>query len=217
MNIATLDIVDTAIALKKGCISSQELLDIQLKRIKRREKELNCYVELDIPQAIKAAKLSDSRRQRHKTLSVLDGIPIAVKDNIHVTGMSTRNGSCWHHQTYGDAKVVANLRGAGAIVLGKSNMDECAIGGTTANPHFGHTSNPWNLNFVPGGSSGGSGAAVASGLAWAALGTDTLGSVRLPAAYCGIVGMKATKGLIDMEGIAILSHTFILSSRYPIK
>ena len=208
MELANLDILGVSVRLDAGEISASNLLAQQLANIERRGATLNCYVEIDAAGAERSAEMSDLLRQRGDVLSPLAGVPVALKDNIDALGMATRNGSKYSHSVFGDATVSAALRAAGAIILGKVNMDECAIGGVTDNPHFGPTENPWKPGFVPGGSSGGSGSAVAGGLAWAALGTDTLGSVRLPAAYCGIVGLKATRGLISMDGIVPLSPSF---------
>ena len=205
MILDTFDIADVTAALKERSISARELVDLQISQIKLREKELNCYVTLATQQAQIAAVLSDQRRTDNKTLSAIDGIPIALKDNLNISGLPTLNGSKFAHPASGDADVIKALRNSGAIIMGKFNMDECAIGGTTNNPHYGPTINPWKPGFVPGGSSGGGSSAVASGLAWAAIGTDTLGSVRLPAAYCGVVGLKATHGLISMNGVVPLS------------
>ena len=202
------DIVELSSALNAGEINASYLLEQELADIERRQVMLNCYVELDEVGARRSAEYSDRRRRSGKALSLLDGVPIALKDNIDAENMATRNGSKYSHRVSGEAVVSTALREAGAIIMGKLNMDECAIGGVTDNPHDGPTDNPWKPGFVPGGSSGGSGSAVAGGLAWAALGTDTLGSVRLPAAYCGIVGLKATRGLISMDGIVPLSPTF---------
>ena len=205
MNLDKFDIADVTSALEKGLICAKELVDLQLNKIKQEQEDLNCYVILDTKQAQVAATLSDQRRKDNKSLSALDGIPIAVKDNLNVHNLPTRNGSKFTHPINGDADVIRVLRDSGAIIIGKLNMDECAIGGTTNNPHYGPTFNPWKTGFVPGGSSGGASSAVAGGLAWAAIGTDTLGSIRLPAAYCGVVGLKATRDLISMNGIVPLS------------
>ena len=208
MEHAETDIIEISAALDAGEISASSLLVKQLAHIELRQALLNCYVEMDIAGAQRLAETSDRRRLSGEALSLLDGIPVALKDNIDAAGLTTRNGTKYSHSESGDAAVSAVLREAGAIILGKLNMDECAIGGVTDNPHNGPTDNPWKPGFVPGGSSGGSASAVASGLAWAALGTDTLGSVRLPAGYCGIVGLKATRGLISMDGIVPLSPAF---------
>jgi len=201
------DLSDASEALAAGSVSAGELVDQCLAEIERRQSSLNCFVAVDEIGARLAAKETDGRRQQGAALSPIDGIPVALKDNMNVEGLATRNGSMFSHAVPGDAVVTERLRAAGAVILGKLNMDECAIGGTTNNPHFGPTYNPWRPGFNPGGSSGGSASAVAAGLAWAALGSDTLGSVRLPAAYCGVVGLKATFGLIDMAGVVPLSQT----------
>ena len=205
MNLDKFDIADVTTALEGRSISAKELVDLQISQIKLRQDELNCYVTLDTKKARIAAALSDQRRNDNTSLSAIDGIPIAIKDNLNVSDLPTHNGSKFTHPVSGDADVIKVLRNSGAIIIGKLNMDECAIGGTTNNPHYGPTINPWKPGFVPGGSSGGASSAVAGGLAWAAIGTDTLGSVRLPAAYCGVVGLKATRGLISMNGIVPLS------------
>ena len=208
MEHADTDIVEISTALDAGEISASTLLAQTLAYIERRQAELNCFVELDVVGAQRSAESSDRRRQGGTVLSLLDGVPVALKDNIDALGFATRNGAKYSHSVSGDAVVSDLLRRAGAVILGKLNMDECAIGGITDNPHNGPTDNPWKPGFVPGGSSGGSASAVAGGLAWVALGTDTLGSVRLPAGYCGIVGLKATRGLISMDGIVPLSPAF---------
>lgn len=201
------DITEMAAALDEGQTTASDLTAQSLADIERLQPALNCFVVIDEAGAHRAAAESDQRRRQGGRLSALDGIPIALKDNIDVEGLATCNGSKFSHPVSGDATVSQKLRAAGAVILGKLNMDECAIGGTTDNPHYGRTHNPWRQNFVPGGSSGGAASAVASGLIWTALGTDTLGSVRLPAGCCGIVGLKATHGLIDMAGIVDLSNT----------
>ena len=201
------DISDASDALSAGHVSAGELVDQCLAEIERCQSSLNCFVVVDETRARQAAAESDARRQQGAPLSPIDGIPVALKDNMIVEGLTTLNGSMFSHAVPGEAAVTQRLRAAGAVILGKLNMDECAIGGTTNNPHFGPTHNPWRQGFNPGGSSGGSASAVAAGLAWAALGSDTLGSVRLPAAYCGVVGLKATFGLINMDGIVPLSNT----------
>jgi len=201
------DMTATAAALTEGRITARELLARHLADIGGLQPALNCFVAVDEAGAGRAAADADQRRRQGASLSAIDGIPIALKDNINVEGLTTRNGSTYLHPVIEDAAVSHKLRAAGAVILGKLNMDECAIGAATDNPHYGRTHNPWRRGFIPGGSSGGAASAVAAGLAWAALGTDTLGSVRLPAGYCGIVGLKATHGLIDMTGIVPLSKT----------
>ncbi len=133
---------------------------------------------------------------------------MAIKDNIDVAGVPTSNGFGGppYRIPDTDSEVVRRLRAAGAIILGKLNMHEGALGSTSDNPHFGRVINPHRDGYSPGGSSGGSGAAVAAGLCCAALGTDTGGSVRIPAAWCGIVGLKPSYGLVSMRGVVPLSY-----------
>ena len=155
-------------------------------------------------EAHRAAERAAARRR----LGPLDGIAIAVKDNIDVAGVPTSNGfgGPAYRVPTKDAAVVARLRAAGAIILGKLNMHEGALGATNDNPHFGRTVNPHRHGHSPGGSSGGSAAAVAAGLCCAALGSDSGGSVRIPAAYCGIVGLKPSYGLVSTQGVVPLSY-----------
>jgi aspartyl-tRNA(Asn)/glutamyl-tRNA(Gln) amidotransferase subunit A len=175
------DLTAAALALRSGEITAETLLDQHLQTIALGQPRLNCFITLDEAGARVAAKASAARHRAGAPLSMLDGIPIALKDNIDVAGLPTSNGTAILRPASDDAEVTTRLRDAGAILLGKLNMHECALGATTDNPHHGPTHNPWRAGHTPGGSSGGSGAAVAAGLAMAALGTDTLGSVRLPA------------------------------------
>jgi aspartyl-tRNA(Asn)/glutamyl-tRNA(Gln) amidotransferase subunit A len=201
------DLTEAALALRSGEITAETLLDQHLQTIALQQPRLNCFVTLDEAGARAQAKASAARHLAGAPLSMLDGIPIALKDNIDVAGLPTSNGTAELRPASNDATVTARLRAAGAVLLGKLNMHECALGATTDNPHHGPTHNPWRTGFTPGGSSGGSGAAIASGLVLAALGTDTLGSVRLPAAYCGIIGLKATMGMISTRGVVPLSQS----------
>ena len=149
------DITSLAFMLSDRRITAVDLLRDQFDEIARRDADLCCFVEVDEAGATLAALESDQRRKNGAPLSALDGIPIALKDNINAKGLSTRNGSKYNHSVTADAAVTQKLRAAGAVLLGKLNMDECAIGGTTDNPHYGRTFNPWKPGFVPGGSSGG--------------------------------------------------------------
>ena len=201
IDLSNCDILQAVTQFQNSVISPETLLEWHLTRIDHLEPSLNCFVTLDKAGALESATESTNRYRAGQPRSVLEGIPIALKDNINVAGLPTSNGIASLRMPKNDAKVTARLKNAGAIVVGKLNMDECALGGTTKNPHHGATQNPWRQGFTPGGSSGGSGAAVSANLVMAALGTDTLGSVRLPAAYCGVPGLKPTKNFINLQGI----------------
>ena len=204
--IPNITVVGTELASEK--ITSSELLARHLENIQKFESTLNCFVSIDEASAKQDAEASDRRYKKGSPLSLIDGIPIALKDNMHVNGQPTCNGTNLIFPFGVEAEVARKLRAAGAILLGKLNMDECALGAITDNPHHGRTHNPWQIGYIPGGSSGGASAAVAGGMVMAALGTDTLGSVRLPAAYCGLVGLKPTFGLVSTDGVVLLSPTF---------
>ena len=165
--------------------------------------ELCAFVDLDRDGALAAARASDTRTPRP-----LEGVTVGSKANIAVAGLPWTAGMALHRDRVAtrDAGVVAQLRDAGAIVLGTLNMHEAALGATTDNAFYGRTLNPHDTARTPGGSSGGSGAAVAAGLCDIALGTDTLGSVRIPAAYCGVYGLKPTPGAIAVDGVEPLAR-----------
>ena len=175
-----------------------------LAAIASQNPRLNAYLTVTAELAREQAAAAEARLREGCPLSPIDGWCVAVKDNIDVAGVRTTNGlpGGWTPST--DAPVVARLKSAGAIILGKTNLHEAALGTTTNNPHWGPAHNPHHHGYTPGGSSGGSGAAVAAGLCDAALGTDTMGSVRLPAAYCGVVGFKPTFDRVPAEGVAPL-------------
>ena len=206
MNPTRQDIVSASGELAAGTLKPSDLLDAHIARIEKLEPGLNAYIRLTLDQARQSAKAADGRRSRAAPLSPLDGIPIALKDNIDLAGVETTNGMAFGEVPAVDADVVATLKAAGAVILGKLNLHEGALGATTDNPHHGRTHNPWRTGFTPGGSSGGSGAGVAAGLCLAALGTDTMGSVRLPAAYNGVVGLIPTRGMLSMRGVVPLSR-----------
>ena len=203
-----LTVADAARRLAHGEITSVDLTDAYLARIAAVDSTLNCYVATRVDEARAEARDADARRARGDSRGALDGIPVALKDNIDVAGVPTTNGMGPHGDTTParDSEVTRRLRAAGAVILGKLNMHEGALGGTTDNPHHGRTQNPWRLGFTPGGSSGGTGAAVAARLCAAGIGTDTLGSVRLPAAYCGVAGLKPTHGVVSTRGVVPLSR-----------
>jgi aspartyl-tRNA(Asn)/glutamyl-tRNA(Gln) amidotransferase subunit A len=198
---------------RKRKLSPVELTRLMLARIERLNPKLNAYItvtaELALAQAKKAeAELSAPRsRKGSRDRGPLHGIPISLKDNIYTKGIRTTAGSkiLGDFIPKDDAVVVAQLKQAGAILLGKTNMHEFAYGVTSNNPHYGPVRNPWDLERIPGGSSGGSAVAVAAGLCYGSIGTDTGGSIRIPASLCGVVGLKPTWGRISCEGVVPLS------------
>jgi aspartyl-tRNA(Asn)/glutamyl-tRNA(Gln) amidotransferase subunit A len=192
-----------------GRLTPAAVNEANLASIAQHNPRLNAYVRVDESGSRAAAQDSTDRYGQGAPLGPLDGVTVAVKDNIAVAGL-VRPGATvaykdWHASA--DAPVVGKLRAAGAIVTGMLNMDEGAFGTTTDNQLYGRCQNPLRHGFTPGGSSGGSGSAVASGLCAVALGTDTLGSVRIPASYCGVVGFKPSHGAINVEGVMALSRT----------
>ena len=194
-------------AIRHKEISAEEVVQAHLDRIGQVNGALNAVVQLCADRAVSEAKAADEALARGDSVGPLHGVPMTLKDSLDTEGIISTGGTKGRESFVPseDSVVAARLRAAGAILLGKLNMHECALGATTDNPHHGPTHNPWRAGYTPGGSSGGCGAAVAAGLVLAALGTDTLGSVRLPAAYCGIVGLKATMGLISTRGVVPLS------------
>src|SRR5215472_11133949 len=194
-------------------LSPVELTKLMLARIERLNPKLNAYITVTAELALAQAKKAEAElyappgRKGHRDRGPLHGIPISLKDNIYTKDVRTTAGSkiLKDFVPEEDADVVARLKEAGAIILGKTNLHEFAYGVTTNNPHFGPTRNPWDLSRIPGGSSGGSAAAVAAGLCYGSIGTDTGGSVRIPAALCGIVGFKPTFGRVSVDGVIPLS------------
>lgn len=195
-------LAELSAGLTRGEFSSEELCRHFLKRIAAHNAELNSFITVVAEQAINAAKAVDKRRQKNK-LGPLAGIPIAHKDIFCTQGIKTSCGSRMLANFIApyNAGAVEKIMDAGMVLLGKTNMDEFAMGSSNETSFFGPVKNPWNLAYVPGGSSGGSAAAVAAGLAPAATGTDTGGSIRQPAALCGISGLKPTYGCISRYGM----------------
>lgn len=184
-------------------VSPVELVEAVLARIDRHDPLLGAYVRVDAAGARAAASEAEAEIAATGTRGPLHGVPLAVKDNIAVAGQPTTNGSplMADHVTTFDAAAVERLRAAGAIVIGKTALHEWAMGGTCIRQPGGPVRNPWDVERVPGGSSGGSAVAVAAGLATAALGTDGMGSIRTPASWCGVVGFKPTYGLVSRFGV----------------
>ena len=205
-NLVFLPIAELSRRIDTGRLDPRDLTHSYVERAGGAGQSLNCYLTLCGERAVAEAEQAAQRAERKQRLGALDGIPIAVKDNIDVAGVPTTNGfGGIHRPAAADAAVIERLRAAGAVILGKLNMQEGALGAVNDNPHFGCTTNPYRDRYTPGGSSGGSAAAVAAGLCAAALGTDTGGSVRIPAAYCGVVGLKPSYGLVSTRGIVPLS------------
>lgn len=199
--------------LRRREISSAELVAAALERIERLNPSLNAFITVTAEAARRQARAADrALRRTHgwRALGPLHGIPISLKDNYCTRGIRTTAGSriLANFVPQQDAEAAARLARAGAIVLGKTNLHEFAYGITNENPHYGATRNPWNGECMTGGSSGGSAAALAAGIGLGATGTDTGGSIRVPSALCGVVGLKPTFGLVSVAGIIPLAGTF---------
>jgi aspartyl-tRNA(Asn)/glutamyl-tRNA(Gln) amidotransferase subunit A len=194
--------------LARGAISAVELVRAQIAAIDATQPALNAFITLDRERALAEAAVSDARRKARQ-VRALEGVSIAVKDNLDVAHYITTAGMATRREAptaTSDSAAVARLRDAGCVILGKLNMHEAALGADNDNPHFGACHNPHRIGHTPGGSSGGSGAAVAAGLASAALGSDSMGSVRIPASYCGVVGLKPSYGTISPRGSVTVSR-----------
>ena len=193
--------------LKKGTYTCKELLEEYLKVIDERNPELNAYLEVYndvLAQAEAAQKKFDDG-----TATLLTGIPLAIKDNILFEGHIASAGSkiLENYTASYDALVIKELKKAGAVIIGRTNMDEFALGSSTQTSAYGVCRNPYDTSRVPGGSSGGSAAAVAANMALCALGTETCGSVREPSAFCGLVGLKPTYGAVSRNGIIAMGNS----------
>ncbi|MEI3614905.1 amidase [Pseudogracilibacillus sp. SO30301A] len=189
--------------IRQKKLSSLELTKAILEQSYRLNDQINAYINIDEEKAINMAKNADKEIAYGNYRGVYHGIPVGIKDNIYVKNELTTMGSKIHKDfkpAY-NATVINKLKKAGAVFTGKLNMHEYAHGPTNNNPHFGATKNPWNKKRIPGSSSGGSGAAVAAGMSIAALGTDSGGSIRIPASACGIVGIKPTHGRVSKHGV----------------
>jgi len=202
-----LSLVQVARAIRHRRISPREVVEAALRRIERINPALRAFLSVDPETALQRAREAEQAAVRGAWWGPLHGIPIALKDLIAQEGAPWTCGSVLRRDVVAreDAQVTARLRGAGAVFVGRTHLHEWAYGVSNDNPHFGPARNPWDPGRTPGGSSGGSGVALATGCIYGSLGTDTGGSIRIPAALCGIVGLKPTYGLLPTHGVQALS------------
>ena len=202
-DVTSLSIQDAAEQLRRKRISPVELTESCLTRIERLNPMLNAFITVSAESALSSAREAEVEIQRGRWRGSVHGVPIALKDLIDTAGVRTTAASALFKDRAPaeDAEVVRRLKAAGAVIIGKTNMHEFAYGGTSVVSHFGAVHNPWDPGHIAGGSSGGSAAGVAAGLCFGALGSDTAASIRQPAAFCGIVGMKPTYGLVSTRGV----------------
>lgn len=202
MNILKSDLIELRDAIQKKQVKATEVVSAFLNQIHQHNKNINAFVEIN-DRAMEAAQKMDEAIAANKPMGPLAGLPVGIKDMLCTRGIRTTAGSKILHNFIPpySSTVVERLESAGAITIGKCNLDEFAMGSSTETSHFGVSRNPWNFEYVPGGSSGGSAAAVAAGMAPAAIGTDTGGSIRQPASFCNVVGVKPTYGRVSRYGI----------------
>ena len=203
MSLLDLTALELGAAIKKGETTAVEAVECCFARMKEMEPEVHAFINLDEERAMDQAKKVQKEIEEGKLAGPLAGVPVAVKDNICTKGLATTCGSRMleHFVPPYDAFAARKLKEAGMVILGKANMDEFAMGSTTETSWYGVTRNPRNTQHVPGGSSGGSCAAVAAGECFAALGSDTGGSIRQPSSFCGVTGIKPTYGTVSRQGL----------------
>ena len=207
MELTSLKLHEAAELLKTRQISPLELTRAHLDRISRLDQHLNCFITLTPELALQQARQAEFDIQHGDYRGALHGIPLGLKDLYETQGIRTTAGSTFFAEYIpeADAALVQKLKEAGCVLLGKLNMHEIALGVTNENPHYGDCCNPWDVTRIPGGSSGGNAAALAAGLCMGALGSDTGGSIRIPASLCGVVGLKPTYGRVSLRGVIPLS------------
>ena len=205
--LTSLTMAEAAKLLAGKEISPVELAQAHLNRIEQLNPRLNAYITLTGEQALQQARRAEKEIKRGEYRGPLQGIPLGLKDLFETKGVRTTGGSSFFadYVPQDDGACVEKLKTASAVLLGKLNMHEIALGVTNENPHFGDCCNPWDERCITGGSSGGNAAALASGLCMGALGSDTGGSIRIPAALCGVVGLKPTRGRVSLRGVMPLS------------
>lgn len=203
MELCDLTAAQLAQKLSRREIQATEITESVFRRINEQEEKINAFITVNREMALQQARQADERLRNDENVTPLTGIPVAIKDNICTRGIQTTCGSkiLGKYTPPYDATVVEKLRQAGAVLIGKTNLDEFGMGSSTENSAFGPTRNPINPEYVAGGSSGGSAACVSAGESVLALGSDTGGSIRMPAAYCGVVGIKPTYGRVSRYGL----------------
>src|SRR5579872_2886398 len=206
-DLSKLTLAEASARIRSRSVTPTQLVQACLARIQIYNPKLNTFITVMREQALAQAKTAESEIQAGRFRSPLHGVPIALKDNIDTAGVRTTAASAVYDDRIPteDAEVARRLKAAGAILIGKTNLHEFAMGGTSATSYYGPVRNPWALDRNSGGSSGGSAAAVAADLCFGALGTDTGGSIRTPSSFCGVVGLKPTYGLVSIRGIIPLT------------
>ncbi|MBZ0137927.1 MAG: Asp-tRNA(Asn)/Glu-tRNA(Gln) amidotransferase subunit GatA [Planctomycetes bacterium] len=207
--LLNIDATEAATRVRERDVTAEALTALVLEHTKETEPQIGAYLHLDVNGAIEQARRIDNAIADGKDAGVLAGVPVAIKDNIHVSGHATTCASkiLGDFRAPYDATVVKRLRDAGAIIIGKANLDEFAMGSSCENSALQQTHNPWNTGHVPGGSSGGSAACVAARSAFISLGSDTGGSIRLPASFCGVVGYKPSYGRVSRYGLVAFASS----------
>jgi aspartyl-tRNA(Asn)/glutamyl-tRNA(Gln) amidotransferase subunit A len=206
-DLAGLTLKQASDMIRMKAVSPVQLTEACLQRIEKYNRSFNAFITVTKDKALQAAREAETEIQRGRWRGPLHGVPIALKDNIDTAGIRTTGASQVFENRVPDtdAEVARRLKNAGVVLLGKLNLHEFAYGGSSNVTYFGTMHNPWGPDYVTGGSSGGAGIAVASDFCYAALGTDTAGSVRMPSSHCGIVGLKPTYGLVSTRGVLVLS------------